>query len=355
MEPLILQHPHSAPSRPSARAATLSTAGPLLALAMMLQGCMNGHDRPHGHGDMGFGIAPRGDALVFNAVGEGGRDLYLLDLKTLQVTRIAATPDYEVDPAFSPDGRSVVYAAGKPGDRADHLFLRSLDGKTVRQLTAEDANDASPAFSPDGSFIVFTRDKTYNWGGLASNWDAGGVLCLVRADGAGLRQLTDDGSLAIDPHFSPDGKAILFWGDDGLNTVAVDGSQPPRQLGGLDGREAVYSPDGRSVAFSTGRYAPDHRIFTARADGTGLRQLAHPGEGRPASPGEGCFRPAFTPDGKRILFFLESWPDGPTGAPKESLWEADIEGGHSREIAGYGLFDDPLNWKPGLPIPTEGP
>jgi hypothetical protein len=26
------------------------------------------------------------------------------------------------------------------------------------------------------------------------------------------------------------------------------------------------------------------------------------------------------------------------------LWEVELEGGNPREIAGYGLFDDPLNW-----------
>ncbi len=41
---------------------------------------------------------------------------------------------------FHTDGKSVVYSAGKPGDRADHIFVRSLDGDTVKQLTAEDAN-----------------------------------------------------------------------------------------------------------------------------------------------------------------------------------------------------------------------
>ena len=281
--------------------------------------------------------------------------IYVLELKTHLVTRIAATPDYEVDPEFSPDGRSVAYAAGKPGDRADHVFLRSLDGKTVKQLTDEDANDASPTFSPDGSLIVFTRDKTYNWGGLASNWDAGGVLCVIKADGTGFRQITNDGSIAIDPDFSPDGKTILFWGwpTHGLNTVASDGSQPVRPLDGLSGREAVYSPDGRSVALSMGQYSPDHRIFVAATDGTGLRKLAHPGEGQLAVRGGGCFRPAFTPDGKRILFFLESWPDGLTGAPKAGLWEVEIEGGNPREVATYALFDDPLNWRPEPSIPTK--
>ena len=320
----------------------------------MVAGCMNAHDRPGGHADITFAVSPQGDAIVFNAVGDGGRDLYQLDIATLRVTRIAATKDYELAPEISPDGKSVVYAAGKSGDRADHIFLRSLGDKTVRQLTAEDANDDAPAFSPDGSLIAFTRCKTYNWGGLASNWGAG-VLCVMRADGTSFRQIVRDGSIAIDPHFSPDGKAILFWSDHGLYTVATDGSQPPKPLGVLEGREAVYSADGRSIAFSGGGYAPDHRIFVAKADGAELRKLVHPGEGKLAFPGGGCFRTTFTPDGKRILFFVESWPDGATGHAKESLWEMDIDGGHPREIADYGLFDDPLNWRPEPPIQTRGP
>jgi TolB protein len=327
----------------------------VLAVVLVLHGCMNEHYRPEGHADITFSVSPQGESIVFNAVGEGGRDLYRLDLGTLRVTRIAATPDYEVAPDISPNGKSVVYAAGKPGDRADHIFLQSLDSGKVKQLTAEDANDADPAFSPDGSLIVFTRDKTYNWGGLASNWDGGGVLCVMNADGTGVHQITPDGSMAVDPHFSPDGKTILYWGEDKLFTIPVDGSQPPRHLGGLYGREAVYSPDGRSIAFSKGQYAPDHRLFVARADGTAPRQIPHSGEGQVGHPGGGCFRPAYMPDGKRIVFFLESWPDGATGHAKESLWEVDIEGGNPHEIADYGLFDAPLHWRRRAPNPTGRP
>ena len=99
----------------------------LTALTLMIWNSTKAHDRPGGYGDVTFGIAPRGDALVFNASGMGGRDLYLLDLKTHRVRRIAETPDYEVAPGFSPDGNSIVYSAGKPGDRADYIFVRSLD------------------------------------------------------------------------------------------------------------------------------------------------------------------------------------------------------------------------------------
>ena len=354
MKPIDLPDSRPSPSRRSVAVVASLAACLLVSIALAMRDCMNEHDRPGGHGDISFVVSPRGDKIVFNAVGEGGQDLYRLDLGTLRVTRIAVTPDYEVGPDISPDDKLVVYAAGKPGDRADHIFVRPLDGEGVKQLTAEDVNDADPAFSPDGSLIVFTRDKTYNWGGLASNWDAGGVICVMNADGTGLRQITGDGSIAVAPRFSPNGQTILFWSEDGLYTVATDGSRPPSPLS-LDGRDAVYSPDGRSIAFSMGQYAPDLRIYVARTDGTELRRLLHPAEGRVAPPGGGCSRPAFTPDGKRILFFLEAWPDDATGHAKESLWEMDIEGGHPREIAGYGLFDDPLHWGPGPAAQTGGP
>jgi Tol biopolymer transport system component len=177
----------------------------------------------------------------------------------------------------------------------------------------------------------------------------------MKADGTALRQITGDGSMAIGPHFSPDGKTILFWNESGVFTLPTDGSQAPRWLRGLTGHEAIYSPDGRLVAFSRGQYAGDCRIFLATADGAERGRLTYPAQTEIAPSGGGCFRPAFTPDGKRILFFLESWPDGLTGHAKESLWEAEIAGGHPREIASYGLFDDPLHWRPGPPIETRGP
>jgi Tol biopolymer transport system component len=137
--------------------------------------------------------------------------------------------------------------------------------------------------------------------------------------------------------------------------VAAAGSEPPRPVGVPDGREAAYSPDGKMIAFSAGRYAPDHRIFTTRLDGTGRVKLTDPEKGPHRFPSGGCFRPAFTPDGKRLIFFLESWPDGPTGTAKENLWIMDMDKGHAKEVADYGLFDDPLRWKPRRLVPARAP
>ena len=299
------------------------------------------HYRPIGHGDTTLDVSPTDDAIVFNATGAGGRDLYLLRLDDLRVTRVAETPEYEVWPSFSADGKYLVYAAGVPGDRADHIFTRGVDGGPVEQLTRADANDSSPRFSPDGSMIVFARCKTYNWGGLAANWAPGGVICLIRSDGTNERQLTADDSLAFDPRFSADGKSVIFSTQNapgnGLASVPIDGSAPPRPIPGPFG--AVLSPDAKLLAYCKGQYSPDYKVYVANADGTAERLLT-------VNVG-GCWRtPVFSNKGTRLFFLREEWPDGSTGTPKFSVWEAAIDGTATRQVTDCQLFDDPLAWKP---------
>ena len=133
-----------------------------------------------------------------------------------------------VRPRFRRDGKSLVYAAGTPGDRADHLFISASDGTLARQLTSEDHNDAAPTFARDGSRVLFTRNLTYNWGGLASSWGSDEIVCEINLDGSGLRQLTAQQLKAMAIGFSADKAA---------------------------------SPDGTMAAFAKGRYSPDYQIF----------------------------------------------------------------------------------------------
>jgi Tol biopolymer transport system component len=112
-------------------------------------------------------------------------------------------------------------------------LLRGIDwfgGGAKTQLTDIDANDTSPRFSPDGETIVFARDKTYNWGGLAANWELGGVICLIDADGSNLRQLTSDEDFAFEPYFSADGTCIVYSTVNGRMLIRVDGSSAPQPL-----------------------------------------------------------------------------------------------------------------------------
>jgi TolB protein len=297
------------------------------------------HYRPHGHQDTTIAVSPADDAIVFNAVGNGGRDLFLLELTDFKVTQITQSPDYETAPSFSPDGLRIVYSAGVTGDRADHIFTIGLDGSSKTQLTDIDANDTSPQFSPDGKTIVFARDKTYSWGGLAANWELGGVICLMHADGTNLRQLTSDQDYAFAPHFSADGLYIVYSTTNGRMSIPADGSTAPQTLPGPSG--AVPSHDGKSIAYSKGQYSPDLKIFMAKSDGTAERALT-PNLG-------GCYRPVFTHAGDRLYFLREEWPDGASGFPKFSVWEIGVDGRTLGMLSDSSLFDAPLRWEPSSP------
>lgn len=275
--------------------------------------------------------------MLFNAKGTGGRDLYLLDLSDLSVSRVTDSPNYEVAPSFSRDGQKIVYAAGIPGDRADHIFSIKRNGESPEQLTDKDANDTSPRFSPDGSMIVFARDKTYNWGGLAANWENGGVICVVAADGTGERQLTPDEEFAFSPFFAPDGKSVIYFTTDGCFSLALDGTTSPTRIGPTASFPNL-SDDGKKLVFSDGKYSPDYEVFIANVDGTDRSPIT--------SSSNGCFHGVFNSDASKVYFLMEEWPQGATGHPKSSVWTVNADGTGQTQITDLSLFDDPTKRKP---------
>jgi Tol biopolymer transport system component len=314
-------------------------AVPLGLCALFLRGCANAHSRPIGQGDMTFDLSESGDMIVFNAVGTGGRDLYLLRVSDSSVTCVAATPEYEVMPSFSPDGKSLVCAAGIPGDRADHIFVRHLDGTGMRQLTRADANDSSPSVSPDGALVVFDRDKTYNWGGLGANWSGGGVICVVGMDGRNERQLSPDDTYAYRPWFLPDGQSVAYWTLSGAFSVPVDGSAAPTALSVLPGANgAIPSRDGSILVFTRGKYEGDQELWIANSDGTGERRIT--------SRKAAYSFPLLSRENDVLYFLLGEWPDGPTGMPTHSMWRMNLYGTGLEKVAASQLFDQPLIWKP---------
>ena len=60
------------------------------------------------------------------------------------------------NPAVSPDGRWLAYAARERGNW--QLWLRSLDWGESRRLTSADCNSISPAWRPDSRSLVYATD-----------------------------------------------------------------------------------------------------------------------------------------------------------------------------------------------------
>jgi WD40-like Beta Propeller Repeat len=109
---------------------------------------------PLGGGDVA--VAPDGNTVGVFARRERGRELLLLNALDGGIRERIEMPglDQQLNPAFSPDGNTVVFRALK-GGHAD-IWAYSLTSKTLTNLTDDAAFDFAPTYSPDGKWIYYS-------------------------------------------------------------------------------------------------------------------------------------------------------------------------------------------------------
>ncbi|MBK9766464.1 MAG: PD40 domain-containing protein [Chloracidobacterium sp.] len=119
----------------------------------------------------------------------------------------AQPPEFKrtADPNYSPDGKFIVYSASisKGSDEVSKgLSIMSADGTKIKSLTpnVNDLFDGFPAFSPDGKRIVFLR-------GIGKAYPD---VWVINSDGSGLKQLTKTKENELRPEFNHDGTGVVF-------------------------------------------------------------------------------------------------------------------------------------------------
>ena len=114
-----------------------------------------------------------------------------------RLERLTDDPAFDDQAVMSPDGRRVAFVSSRSG-QAD-VWMLDLASKQLRNLTNHPGGDYRPAWSPDGQWIAFTSDRDSDGARAATPTSRGGQfsapqtteLYVVRADGTGLRRLTD--------------------------------------------------------------------------------------------------------------------------------------------------------------------
>ncbi len=199
----------------------------------------------------------------------------------------AGAPRIVVAERYAGGGRLVV--VGENGDRLEDLTERASG--TVR--------DVSPAFSPDGKWLVFasSRDRSFD---ETSLW-----LVEARSGAAPVRLTTGD-AIDLSPAWTPDGAAVVFASSRGASVdlwqLAVElGDHPgprgePLRLTELDGEELSPSvaKDGR-IAFT--RIVHQGDLARAR-----IAVLEPDGDVRNLTSGPTDTGPGWSPDGERVVF-----------------------------------------------------
>ena len=96
-------------------------------------------------------------------------------------------------PKWSPKGDWIVFTSDRDGDEQFRIYLIRPDGTGLHKLT-DSPDDAHSTWSPDGKSLVFTSARLgfKDERALSTTPQPYGELLIIRADGTGLRQLTDN-------------------------------------------------------------------------------------------------------------------------------------------------------------------
>ena len=229
-----------------------------------------------------------GDRVAFFARKENERLLLIYDaLKGKQLERISIPDiDLEAAPAFSPDGKSILFSGNRKG--VVDIFKYDLETEKTTNVTQDDFYDSNPAWSPDGKSVVFNR--------RINQYEK--IFLVDVADPSRLTQLTFGESSDIQPSFSRDGKTLYLASDLGPHRIfnlyslsLTDGElrQYTDIVGGCFTPLEMEAAEGKTtLAFST-FYKGRYRLFR-----TELREpfaVIKPGEQSPEPPEIEPFEP----------------------------------------------------------------
>ncbi len=200
-------------------------------------------------------VSPAGDRVVFQTLGK----LWIRsrDPETGEVgeaRRLTAQDDhFEFYPSYSRDGKRIVYASWHDDDLGA-VRIASASGGEGRVVTPDPGFYLEPAFSPDGGTVVYRKSRS---GGILSPlWskDPG----LYRIDAAGESAPVRIARSGAGPHFGADADRVYFtvterWDRRVLRSVPLmsGGEAATRDHAGSKvATEMRVSPDGRWLAFA---------------------------------------------------------------------------------------------------------
>jgi len=156
----------------------------------------------------------RGRSFVLATLRDGRPALTIFDMPEGTVRAELPVPavDQIFSPAWSPDGRRIAFSALKGG--FTDLFMVDAKSGELRQLTADPYSDLQPSWSPDGTTIAFATDRFSS--SLAALSFGRYQLALVGVDDGVVRLAGGmPDAKNIDPHWTADGRTIVFVSDAG--------------------------------------------------------------------------------------------------------------------------------------------
>jgi dipeptidyl aminopeptidase/acylaminoacyl peptidase len=208
--------------------------------------------------------------------------LHLFEVESKKSVQLTSGPFDDSQPVWSPDGRWIAFTSNRStpdpdaNDNSDIFVVAAEQGAQPRALTTWEGGDNSPAFSPDGKWIVYVAG-----GNPKDVWYDTNAVAIVPVAGGQPRELTRTLDRNVSsPEFAPDGRSILFLLEDGGNVhlarVPAAGGTVERVVAGE--REVLsfsQGPQGEIALLETrSTYPPEVSAVDGRKNAE-LRRLTH--------------------------------------------------------------------------------
>lgn len=170
--------------------------------------------------------SPDGTKLAFTALNR----LYVMDLPDGKPKRLTKNEFTEAQPAWSPDGESIVFATWQAD--GGHLYKVNANGRgKAQQLTQETAIYTNPAWSYKSNRIVFTQGTAQVYRDAIDPFSRGmqDELAWIPADG-GKATLIDKAEGRSNPHFTKTDDRIYLNKGRSLISIRWDGTDEKEHL-----------------------------------------------------------------------------------------------------------------------------
>lgn len=215
-------------------------------------------------------LSPDGSQIAFAAVG----DIYVMPVNGGAPINITKDAALDTDPAWSPDGGSLVYSSDKDSPHLQ-LWIRDMKTGQSRKVTTLTTQPQGAVFSPDGKRVAFFN--------VDGEWRVAELSYLDLATGT-VTKIHDSLPQPGAPAWSPDGKHVAIAGIAPMTVRFREGTNQVQ----------TFSTTSNEVKW----YAPVPLLSIDSRGGCG---------------------PAWSPDGTKMAAIYEGiltvWPVAPSGEP----------------------------------------